>query len=620
MDESTSLPLQDPDLNLSLDSLEESDSESLTQEIKYQSQLQDWIFDNEGLVYDVQEKCMNDGNPNPGKSNRGIVISDGNDNKTTSPQNHENQASGYKVISLPKEYSNYAHLRYDPNWKKYQNFAHGSATYIEEDVLSDDSFDYTDYNSTNEGKNNNIMVRLITSDRIIYDKCKMESSAKLPNKYKNICVEKNVSCNKNDASGESSISFRKDSVINQPKDFIEDNKISLGVRANQKQQSYLHMHRKKNDNVPDKSKKNEDSQSPKETEPENQDVDLQNPSRKQKEALEPKFTHTQAEMARCFSCKETSQAKLNFPTSISAPMSNIKPSELKCNTAQPFAIKHFSDKLYRQEQKPNYDKSCYYSGDLLNANIAPDDRYAPQWQHSYAVPDKHRKLLQNPNRNTTCAAEIEKFEWGEVSNNERILNQDCIHLGHELFTVNTFRNDPFGTILQNQNGTFNMYMENNAIKQTTPAPDNCQAIEKKTSLKEKVLKRYATQEVKLGGIGPTYIVSEEKKNQLQAQKEYAKAVREQNKNRVTAVLKDSEMQTLQEVDSKGSRKKGLEYAKKIPKPQLLPKSTDQQEEKNSRNPPACDNLFAQIKLLEELRIRHEKEKAAVAALGAFRIL
>eukprot|EP00079_Xenopus_tropicalis_P037413 XP_017951184.1 PREDICTED: uncharacterized protein C11orf63 homolog [Xenopus tropicalis] len=133
-------------------------------------------------------------------------------------------------------------------------------------------------------------------------------------------------------------------------------------------------------------------------------------------------------------------------------------------------------------------------------------------------------------------------------------------------------------------------------------------------------KGYVNKEIKLGGIGPSYTISKEKKEQLHNQKEYAKAIQERNRNTTATVPKAPEVQTEKSDRNKGARHKGLDYAKNIPKPQLLPKPTDQKKEETAPQPIVHDHFSSQIKLLEELQMRHEREKVAVAALSALHIL
>lgn len=136
---------------------------------------------------------------------------------------------------------------------------------------------------------------------------------------------------------------------------------------------------------------------------------------------------------------------------------------------------------------------------------------------------------------------------------------------------------------------------------------------------QKMLINYLKQDIKLGGIGPSYIISQEKKEQLKQQKEYAKIIREHNRNKP---MKAREMPIVQDEDNnKGTRQKSLEYARRIPRPQQSPKaSSEKQSDGGMRRAMSYDTLLPHNKLLEDLKARHEQEKVAVAALGALHII
>ncbi|XP_040182067.1 jhy protein homolog [Rana temporaria] len=135
---------------------------------------------------------------------------------------------------------------------------------------------------------------------------------------------------------------------------------------------------------------------------------------------------------------------------------------------------------------------------------------------------------------------------------------------------------------------------------------------------QKILINFLKQDIKLGGIGPSYIVSQEKKEQLKQQKEYAKIIQEHNRNKP---MKAREMPIVQDDNNKGKRQKSLEYAKRIPRPQQSPKaSSEKQSDGGMRRAMSYDTLLPHNKLLEDLKARHEQEKVAVAAIGALHII
>ncbi|XP_016416869.1 uncharacterized protein C11orf63 homolog [Sinocyclocheilus rhinocerous] len=125
------------------------------------------------------------------------------------------------------------------------------------------------------------------------------------------------------------------------------------------------------------------------------------------------------------------------------------------------------------------------------------------------------------------------------------------------------------------------------------------------------------QEVKLGGLGPTNTIPETVAEKIRRQKLYSNVIREQNK-------KISRIPSLLAKDPVGSdnkdivpRRKALEYAKTIAKPQPPPKPKDRTREQNVSTRPQYPQEMDPFHLatLEMLR-RHEEEKRAVARFRA----
>ncbi|KAK1800450.1 hypothetical protein P4O66_005684 [Electrophorus voltai] len=133
------------------------------------------------------------------------------------------------------------------------------------------------------------------------------------------------------------------------------------------------------------------------------------------------------------------------------------------------------------------------------------------------------------------------------------------------------------------------------------------------------LKDYRTlnQEVKLGGLGPSYTVTEEVAKKIKRQKLYSNVIREQNK-------KISTIPFLPDRNPLGSgnkgdipRNKALEYAKTIMKPKAPQQWRERPQEKHEKalEHPAILQLgldLSQLAALDMLRKRHEEEKQAVA--------
>ncbi|KAM5132714.1 jhy protein homolog [Mantella aurantiaca] len=130
---------------------------------------------------------------------------------------------------------------------------------------------------------------------------------------------------------------------------------------------------------------------------------------------------------------------------------------------------------------------------------------------------------------------------------------------------------------------------------------------------------YLKQEVKLGGIGPSHIISQERKEQLRQQKEYAKIIQERNRNKP---MKVREMPMVQNDNIKGPRQKSLEYARSIPRPEQSSKAATSEKQLvgGVRRAMSYDTLLPHNKLLDDLKARHEQEKVAVASISALHLI
>ncbi|XP_030320511.1 jhy protein homolog [Calypte anna] len=130
-------------------------------------------------------------------------------------------------------------------------------------------------------------------------------------------------------------------------------------------------------------------------------------------------------------------------------------------------------------------------------------------------------------------------------------------------------------------------------------------------------KPYINLNVKLGGLGPDYETIKETKEKLKQQKEYAKQVKEYN-------MKNTAVQRLPAkppVVPSASRQKALEYAKTIPRPKVLTGRKAKEEVREERVLPQTlnGNNLPPITSLETLQDRHKKEKQVAAALRTLHI-
>ncbi|XP_012500333.1 PREDICTED: uncharacterized protein C11orf63 homolog [Propithecus coquereli] len=141
---------------------------------------------------------------------------------------------------------------------------------------------------------------------------------------------------------------------------------------------------------------------------------------------------------------------------------------------------------------------------------------------------------------------------------------------------------------------------------------------KRSGIKSSKLKGYQKRDVKLGGLGPDFESIRDKMQKLIQQKEYAKQVKEYNMKTLSVLSKP---QTAK-IENKSSipRQKALEYAKTIPKPK--PSNLTDQASKEKRNPTYAgkEESLPEISLLEILQSRHEREKQAVAAFKVLHIV
>ncbi|OCT72383.1 jhy protein homolog [Xenopus laevis] len=648
MGEKTRQPLEELDLNLSLDSLEESDSESLTQEIQYQSQLQDRIFDIEELVEDVQTaKGQNDGKQKVVDSDRARkeVILDGNVNSANTP-NHNNKETGHKKISFQEEDSSYRHLRYDPNWKKHQSHGHSMNAYQDQDDFSDDSSDCSSFSDNLSVNNRSQHQKALgisgkTENKLPY-RMNNKHANNVPNDFSNkrseSCEELSdtnyrVLVNKHRFKSAESKAFKSN------KDFIETNKLTLGVCTTYTQHSYLKMYSKKKD-APEKVKEIKEINSVKKiTDPRNQDPNLVIPSGKPNRKLQEQNLSAQKLKQIVLANEKLKDTDIpshiikkrqfnNLTPSISTPdlLLNVDLSKLKYTTTNHFIPKESPAGFFPAPKENYYDKHFLSSGQALNDDIAADNLHLNQWQIQNAQKQNKTHPPNQDSRNVYDVDEMENIILGGHSSNtsnDIILNQNHFESGYEPFNgVKVY--DYLATTLQMEIGTFKSEEERNQNIHSNPESDGCQAVLKKTQeirgKQRKIPKGYVNQEIKLGGIGPSYTISRQKKEQLYNQKEYAKAIQERNRNRTATIQKAPEGQTEQTDQNKGARHKSLEYAKNIPKPQPLPKPTEQKKEETATQPVVHDQFSSQIKLLEALQMRHEKEKVAVAALSALHIL
>ncbi|XP_036379109.1 jhy protein homolog, partial [Megalops cyprinoides] len=151
-------------------------------------------------------------------------------------------------------------------------------------------------------------------------------------------------------------------------------------------------------------------------------------------------------------------------------------------------------------------------------------------------------------------------------------------------------------------------------------------LKEKTTYKAYSLKDYKAlkQDVKLGGLGPNYEVTEMTAEKIRRQKQYSNKVREQNKNLSRNLFLPAKnpmgSDTREDIVP---RRKALEYARSIPKPRPPPQPKNREAGKEDFHEPLGyleDIDLSQLARLEMLQKRHEEEKQVVAHFKALRVI
>ncbi|XP_069803637.1 jhy protein homolog isoform X2 [Dendropsophus ebraccatus] len=197
----------DPDLGLSSDSLEDSDTDSLYEERRYQSELQERIHSNYDIII-------------PTKGDTEGIQAEVTSGGTEDVSHQEKEAKPCRPLEIRRSYSE---LRYDPDWRKHQN----------QDQEEEEEY-----------------LDVLTPDELTPDPPEGRDSADSPPFWKTLTdVNKRITkTTKPESDGSSRGPKNKKTATAQQetskKDIIEKNKVTLGV-SKEKTKSYLHMHKKK---------------------------------------------------------------------------------------------------------------------------------------------------------------------------------------------------------------------------------------------------------------------------------------------------------------------------------------------------------------------------------------
>ncbi|CAM5171795.1 unnamed protein product [Eretmochelys imbricata] len=246
----------------SLHDSQESDSESLTQEIQYQLELQKWICENEVLVGQSSDELENDSLDEDSLEEKSLNESEGanydkvqfSNGKDYGKQNHNNE-------SKQQPTDRYCNLRYNPNWKSNKEDPKFSEVNRRHRVIEkipqgscQDSFYFPSKHILEE--NNQLVERQNVSSAFDTELLSLDdqpvgiSSAPFRLHTKedlsaDDCQYKHSSSTYSDVFSPRSVEVQQQRA---KKDFVEKNKLTLGL-ATQKQDSYLHWHSRKREEV-----------------------------------------------------------------------------------------------------------------------------------------------------------------------------------------------------------------------------------------------------------------------------------------------------------------------------------------------------------------------------------
>ncbi|XP_072012744.1 jhy protein homolog [Engystomops pustulosus] len=572
----------DMELHLSSDSLEDSDTDSLCEERRYQSDLQNRIQRNHKVIFQAEGGNRD----SQGEVTAGDTEDLSHQGKEANPQNRSQEIR-----------TSYSELRYDPNWRKHQNFIHKAPQDEEEylEVFSNGSEECSPDEMTLDPRGDTDSVDSHPFWKPLSDMAsknqKIIAVAKL--KYKEGDQIKKHGTQLDKANKKNIIERQEASQ----KHIIEKNKVTLGMHR-EKSKSYLHIHKKKIEEIKTEQPTKKSDMQPIEDLP---------------------HLHEKVRLPKTFigSGSYSSHIHEKRPNTlhVTDPLSDINASqwnEMELYSGeydkQYLAIPTYQDRCgdlfatySTQENLKIYNEGLYYP------HIRPSDmRYGLHvMEKMEGVHDLEDKDMYPRLSKTDASINPEPHEI--TSNNPKY-----IFIPNHITSQANVPTSKSATLSSDNEGSL---INKSSNERTKSCPSG---VRKMTEKQQKRLKSFLNQEVKLGGLGPVHTISEEKKEQIKRQKEYAKVIQEQNRNKP---IKHPETQVTENSKNKSTRQKSLEYAKKVPRPQQVPKvSSEKSADVQQTRAMSYDSLFPQMKLLEDLQIRHEKEKMAVAALNALHIL
>ncbi|XP_073440955.1 jhy protein homolog isoform X2 [Dendrobates tinctorius] len=520
----------DLDLFLSSDSLEDSDTDSTSEERRYQSDLQNRIHRNHGVILQDTEEPHVTG---------GIA---------------ENQGDGAAPSSRPPEIcSSYSELRYDPNWRKHQTQLHKSDP-DKEDAVHVSSIDSEQW-SPDE------MTLNISVERESPDGHPHWKPLTNVTKDKNIRATTKQKLKENGQIGKQGVQEEASDKRKVPtqgevsnKDIVEKNKVTLGVRK-EKSRSYVHIHKKKMDEGTSVQHNEKSDLCP---------------------VVEESHLIKEVKLSESMKDSGLSRSQIHRKNPKNIDMAGT----LQWDRMAVYSGEYDHEYMTFSSYPERYRDSLNFGGP-----------YSPEELHQM----RNEGLYHQMRHGCHVMETVEGEDVMEMYMYPRLSQVGALTFPEPGITF-TAHNDP---------------LPPNQIPPQTQGPTS--SSETDASARDGC----SNEGTRSGSSGMRKKEGKhQKKEQLKQQKEYAKEILERNRNKPT---KPREIHVPH--SDKSTRKKSLDYAKNVPRPQPVQKmSSEKTASVPKKRAMSCESLLPQMRLLEDLQLRHEKEKMAVAAMNALHIL
>ncbi|XP_066495802.1 jhy protein homolog [Tiliqua scincoides] len=660
------LSLSEEDFHSRIRDSPESDSESLAQELQYQTELQKRVCKREELVKQKDEleyqSFEEDSLEEEGVSEEG----DGEEIQIPSgKENCSNKSNKQEVVDQ------YAELRYNPNWKNSKEgvaFSELKASHQENDqsspalslssTCSSPQFGFADKNQQQQDQTQNIPSIF---DRESPDPCDQSTDVSDPS-YQ---LHENrgeggrilgVACHYNSTSSLcsdwSSAQARTFKEQRLEKDFVEKNKLTLGLPTPPRN-TYLHLHGKRQREGPQRQahscpglQMGRTSSSPRTSLKESSlsgrslqhslgiQVEPRSQYNRHHNVLEFENTCLSSNSYREAADFEDSRHLVpcgSYPNPAVAP---LRTSVINHSTTDRRDTQFHTDSDYIVHQNDNQTSTCLT---LARNPLQPSsyenfpefsNKKGKKYPHGPDDASGHQRYPCRPSQAPACNPIRPPSPYTQLIQAAERHHQELSQLAGDHLARSQF-SGLFPPIVQRGESDPQLNMEGDKGIQSILSRWNSEGYlhqrEKLKARKEKEnskgprTKGYVKMDVKLGGLGPDYATIREKSEKIRQQKEYARQVQEHNMANLVNARKP--LPTRPENKSSQSRQKALEYAKMIPRPKPAPLRPPEQEptnEKRLERTSSRENL-PPISSLESLQNRHEKEKQVVAAFRTLHI-